>query len=314
MTFQTNPRSFAAALTTALTLALSPMAALAADDIDLSPQQPNRIRAEKVQAAIDLIPKDFKFAEPGKLTVATHPWELPFGIYATDNATAIGAEPDVAQIVADSLGLELNLIPTAWADWPLGVSSGKFDAVISNVTVTEERKEKFDFATYRQDLLGFYAPKDSRISQITEAKDIAGLKIIVGSGTNQESILLAWIEENKKAGLAETELVYFDDEAARDLALFSGRADVYLGPNAAEAFKNSKRHDRKLLGSLSGGYPLTAEIAVTTRKGNDLAPAIAAALNAQIENGTYGKVLARWGLNDEVLTTSRVNPPGLPKK
>ncbi|MFT4149031.1 MAG: ABC transporter substrate-binding protein [Paracoccaceae bacterium] len=310
MSFHLKSRAFAAALA----VAVLPVGAFAADDIDLSPQQPGRIRAEKVQAAIDLIPKDFKFAEAGKLTVATNPWQLPFGVYATDNATAIGAEPDVAQIVADSLGLELNLIPVAWADWPLGLTSGKFDAVISNVTVTEERKEKFDFATYRQDLLGFYAPKDSKLEAIREPKDIAGLKVIVGSGTNQESILLNWIDQNKKAGLADTELVYFDDEAARDLALFSGRADAYLGPNAAEAFKNSKRHDRKLLGSLSGGYPLTAEIAAATRKGDALSPAIAAALNAQIQNGTYGKVLGKWGLTDEVVTESRVNPPGLPKK
>jgi polar amino acid transport system substrate-binding protein len=38
-------------------------------------------------------------------------------------------------------------VSIAWADWPLGLTSGKFDAVISNVTVTEERKLKFDFST-----------------------------------------------------------------------------------------------------------------------------------------------------------------------
>jgi polar amino acid transport system substrate-binding protein len=280
---------------------------------DLSPEQPGRIRAEKVQEAIDLLPKDFPFVTAGKLTVATSPWQLPFGVYATDNATAIGAEPDVAQLVADSLGLELELVPVAWADWPLGVASGKYDAVISNVTVTEERKEKFDFSTYRQDLLGFYAPKDSKLEKIESAKDIAGLKVIVGSGTNQEQILLNWIEENKAAGLAPTDLIYFDDEAARDLALFSGRADAYFGPNAAEAYKNSLKGDRKLLGQFSGGYPLTAEIAVTTKKGSGLDAAITAALNAQIKSGTYGKVLARWGIESEAVTEAKTNPPGLPK-
>ncbi len=292
--------------------ALASLPLLAAEP-DLSPEQPGRIRAEKVQAAIDLIPKDFAFVTPGKLTVATNPWQLPFGVYATDNATPIGAEPDIAQLVADSLGLELNIVAVAWADWPLGVASGKYDAVISNVTVTEERKEKFDFSTYRQDLLGFYAPKDSKLEKIETPKDIAGLKIIVGSGTNQEQILLNWIEENKAASLAPTELLYFDDEAARDLALFSGRADAYFGPNAAEAYKNSLRDDRKLLGKFSGGYPLTAEIAVTTRKGSGLAEAITAGLNAQIANGTYGKVLAHWGIESEAVTDSKTNPPGLPK-
>lgn len=283
-------------------------------DVDLSPEQPNRPRAEKVQAAIDLIPADYAFFTPGKLTVATTPWQLPFGVYGSDTKTPVGAEPDIAQIVADSLGLELEIVAVAWPDWPLGVASGKYDAVISNVTVTEERKEKFDFSTYRQDLLGFYVKSDSAITEIKEAKDVAGLRVIVGSGTNQEQILLRWIEENKAAGLADTEVQYYDDETVQDLAIQSGRADAYLGPNAAAAFKTAQKGDTKLVGSISGGYPITAEIAVVTRKDSGLAAAVTAAINAQIASGTYGKVLARWGVESEAVTESRTNPPGLPKQ
>lgn len=82
-----------------------------------------------------------------------------------------------------------------------GVTSGKYDAAISNITVTKERKEKFDFATYRKDSLGFYVKSTSPLSKIDKAEDIAGLKIIVGSGTNREAILLAWNAENVKKGL-----------------------------------------------------------------------------------------------------------------
>jgi polar amino acid transport system substrate-binding protein len=71
--------------------------------------------------------------------------------------------------------------------------------------------------------------------------------------------------------------------------------------------------DRKLLGQFSGGYPLTAEIAVTTKKGSGLDVAITAALNAQIKSGTYGKVLARWGIESEAVAEAKTNPPGLPK-
>ena len=44
--------------------------------------------------------------------------------------------------MADSLGLELNVVPTSWEDWPLGVASGKYDAAVSNITVTKERKRE----------------------------------------------------------------------------------------------------------------------------------------------------------------------------
>ena len=283
-------------------------------DIDLSPDQPGRIRAEKVQAAIDLLPRGHEWVTPGKFTVASVPGRLPFAVYATDTKTPVGGEPDLAQLVADSLGLELELVPVAWADWPLGVTSGKYDAAIHNITVTEERKAKFDFATYRTDLLGFYVAAASPIRSIATAEDVAGLKVSVASGTNQEQILLRWIEENKARGLPPTEVLYFDDEAVEDLALQSGRIDAYLGPNATSAFKAAREGQRRNVGTLSGGWPETAEIAVAVKKGSDLAPAIAAAINAQIANGNYAKALERWNLSAEAIPESRVNPPGLPKK
>jgi polar amino acid transport system substrate-binding protein len=288
--------------------------ALFALNVDLSPDQKERLRAEKVPEAIAAISKDVKLAEEGALTVATTPFELPLDALANDTKTPIGNEPDIAQLVADSLGLKLEIVPVAWADWPLGLASGKFDAVISNVTVTEARKEKFDFSTYRVDALGFYVAADNvKIKSITESKDVAGLKVIVSSGTNQEQILLNWVKKNKDAGLASTEIQYYDDSAVRHLALESGRADADLEPNATEAFYAVQNAKTKLVGIVNGGWPLTAEIAVATKKGSGLADAITLALNAQIKNGNYAKVLAHWGLTSEHIDRSRTNPPGLPK-
>ncbi|PLM41185.1 ABC transporter substrate-binding protein, partial [Klebsiella michiganensis] len=155
----------------------------------------------------------------------------PLTVFSDDNKTLLGSEVDIARLVADSLGLELNVVPTSWEDWPLGVASGKYDAAVSNITVTKERKEKFDFATYRKDSLGFYVKSTSPLSKIEKAEDIAGLRIIVGSGTNQEAILLAWSAENLKKGLKPFTPVYTKDDAAQTLALQSGRADAFFGPN-----------------------------------------------------------------------------------
>lgn len=295
---------------------LSPLlpAHAAAPAVDLSPEQPDRIRVDRVEEAIAALPAGFRFVSPGKLTVASVPNRLPFAAYATDTRTPVGGEPDIAQLVADSLGLELELIPVAWADWPLGLVSGKYDAVIHNVTVTEERKEKFDFATYRSDLLGWYVAAASPITHIDSAADIAGLKVSVSSGTNQEQILLRWIEENQAKGLPATEVLYFDDQPVLDLALQSGRIDAYLGPNATSAFQAAQEGKTRAVGTLSGGWPVTAEIAVAVKKGSGLAPAISTALNAQIASGAYARTLARWNLSAEAIAESRVNPPGLPKK
>lgn len=280
---------------------------------DLSPEQPGRIRAARNETAVAAVPVDFKFVTPGKFTVGVSPGGPPLATYATDARTVIGADPEYAGAIANSLGLELELVPTAWIDWPLGLTSGKYDAVISNVGVTEQRKEKFDFSTYRQGLHGFFVRADSGIEAIKEPKDAAGLRIIVGAGTNQERILLKWSEENVAAGLKPLELQYYDDEATSLVALSSGRADVIVQPHAQLVFIAARDKNIKRVGTLSAGWPERSDVAITTRKGSGLANALTIATNGLIESGTYAKVLARWHLQEEALSKSETNPPGLPK-
>ena len=278
---------------------------------NLSPQQ-DRIPVTEDAAAAALVPDAVK--KDGKLTVAVSPFAAPLAVYATDNKTPVGNEVDLAVALAQTLGLEAEIVPTAWADWPLGIDSGKYEAVLSNVTVTEERKLKFDFASYREDKLGFYAKADSNITKVESAPDVAGKRVIVGSGTNQEAILLRWDEENKRNGLAPVELQYFDDDSASQLAIQSGRADLTFGPNATAAYKAATDAKTKLVGLVDGGWPLKASIAVTTKKGNGLAAAAQAGVNHLIRDGSYTKILDRWGLSAEAVTQSELNPAGLPKK
>lgn len=288
----------------------APTASVAGKTFNLSPEQ-NRFPVTKDDTAAALVPEAVR--TDGKLTVVTTGGTAPLSFFATDNKTLIGNEVDIAYAVGETLGLKVEVLPVAWADWPLGVESGKYEAVLSNVTVTEARKEKFDFATYRTDLLGFYAKSDSTIGEIKEAKDVAGKRVIVGSGTNQEAILLRWDAENKKNGLKPVEFQYYDDDSASTLAVQSGRADLTFGPNAGAAYKAAKDGKTKQVGTLDGGWPLKAEIAFTTKKGNGLAVAAQAALNKLIQDGTYGKILDRWGLSAEAIQKSELNPPGLPK-
>lgn len=267
--------------------------------------------AKNAQAVAEL-PQGYRFAQPGKFTVAVAALNSPpLTVFSDDNKTLLGSEADIARLVADSLGLELNVVPTSWEDWPLGVASGKYDAAISNITVTKERKEKFDFATYRKDSLGFYVKSTSPIKSIEKAEDIAGLRIIVGSGTNQEAILLAWDKANQQKGLKPFTPVYTKDDAAQTLAIQSGRADAFFGPNVIGAWKAALTHKTKLVGSVDGGWPKAAHIAVTLKKNSGLVEPVQTALNGVIKNGDYDKVLARWGEGVERISASEINPAGL---
>ena len=272
-----------------------------------------RLDEPVAEAVAALEESGFEPVEPGKLTVAHSAYVPPLGYIPEGETEAAGTEPNIGALIADALGLEYNPVVVAWADWPLGIQSGKYDLITSNVTVTEERKELYDFASYREDLLGFYVKSDSDIEKIEEAADISGLTIAVGSGTNQEQVLLAWNEELETAGEEPAELQYFDDNAATVLALQSGRIDATFGPNATSAWSARETGDTKLVGLVPGGWPLTANIAAATAKGNGLIEPVGIALNYLIENGQYDEVLKIWDLEWERVDESLINPPGLPK-
>ena len=274
-----------------------------------------RLRIDPVPEAVAALEASgFDPIQEGKLTVAHSAYEAPLGFLAEDdNATLLGIEPDIANLVADGLGLEYAPENVAWADWPLGVESGKYDVVVSNVTVTEERKDLFDFATHRNDVLAFSVAADSEIEEIAEAKDVAGLTVVVGSGTNQEKILLDWFAENERNGLEPGEAVYYDDNAAGQLALVSGRVDAIFGPNPTASYVAAVSGESKVVGTLNGGFPENAQIGVTTARDNGLIEPVSIVLNAIIEDGTYAKALERWDLSDEAVAESLVNPPGLPR-
>ncbi|MER8692050.1 ABC transporter substrate-binding protein [Mesorhizobium opportunistum] len=292
----------------------APLVSLASEPFDLSPEQAARPRTETDPALIASIPQTFKFVEDGAFTVAISPdGTPPIATYATGAATVIGADPDIAQLIADKLGRKLNLVAVAWEDWPLGLASGKYDAVISNVGVTEERKLKFDFSSYRQGLHGFYLRNDSPITSIKEPKDIAGLRVITDAGAIQEKIILEWNRINVEAGLKPVEIIYLDDTAASSLAIRSGRADTIFSMNSVQAYQAALTGETRSVGTVNAGWPLTTDVGVVTKKDSGIADAVTAALNETIKEGAYAKVLARWSLSAEQIAQSRTNPPGLKK-
>lgn len=276
----------------------------------------DRPHIEAVPEAVEALAESgFTPVQAGKLTVAINgAGTPPTAFFAEDDAaTVLGSDADFASLIAHGLGLEFAPENVAWADWPLGVESGKYDIVLSNVGVTEERKELFDFASYRDAVMGFIVSKQSEITEISEPADVAGLKVIVGSGTNQEKFLLDWFSANAAEGLEAGTPVYYDDPAAGLLALTSGRADASIQPYSAAKFQAESLGDTRVVGKFNSAFPVEGEVGAATARGNGLIAPVQIVVQHLIETGVYGDVLDHWGQSDEAITTSRINPPGLPK-
>lgn len=309
---------------TALTLAIAAALTLSAcggptadasgsaskERFNTSPDQ-NRYSAPKVASIAAEVPAAIRSRgtlESGNSKGST----APLTFFATDNKTLIGVETDMAYAIASVFGLKAHYNPVSFEQVFVGLDSGKYDVGVSNITVTELRKQKYDMATYRKDAQAFEAKKGATW-RVTGPEDVAGRTIAVPTGTSEEKALLDWSAQNVKAGRKAVNVKYYQDESACYLALQSGQIDAYLHPNPVAQYHARTSGQTQVVGDIIGaGKNLEGLIAATTKKDNGLGKPLRDAINYLIEKGVYGKILARWGLAGDGVSTSRLNPPGLP--
>ncbi|MGX7677900.1 transporter substrate-binding domain-containing protein [Jatrophihabitans sp. DSM 45814] len=294
---------------TGTTVAVGALSNGAATPIDLQVDAVASIRAELPPAVVS----SGQFVVGLGLLPSGAP---PLGFIGSDQKTLTGSEADLGRLVSAVFGLKPVLDNATWDNLFVGIDSGKTDAGFSNITDTEQRKTKYDFASYRQDNLGFEVLKSSSWNFDGNFENLAGKTVAVGSGTNQEKILLQWQSQLKAAGKT-LNVKYYPDQNTTYLALDSGKIDAYFTPNPSIAYHVTQTantpNPTRSAGKYSGaGATLQGLIAATTKKGSGLAQPIADAINYLIKNGQYTKWLAAWGLSNEAVATSQVNPPGLP--
>ncbi len=284
--------------------------------LDLTSTQ-ERIVPKKDEAAAALLPQAIR--DRGTLLVGhgSAAGNPPFYFPATDNERVfIGDESDIAQLIAGALGLKLQESNTSWEGLFLGIDSGQFDLGVSNITVTEARKQKYDFATYRKDDLAVEV-QDSSSFAFAGPESFSGKTVAVASGTNQERILQRYDADLRAAGKPGIAIKNYQDNTGVYAALAAGQIDAYFGPNPVSAFHVAQTRGTpnatKIVGRVSGaGSTLQGLIGATTRKDSGLIRAVQAALESTIRSGDYRRVLERWGLEAEAVPTSEINPPGLP--
>lgn len=270
-----------------------------------------------VAAIRDELPKEL--LDGGTLTIGVGSLPAgfpPLAFTGDDQETITGSEPDVGRLVAAVFGLKAEIKNSTWDNLFVGIDNGTTDVGFSNITDTEKRKEKYDFASYREDNLAFAVPEDSSWEFDGDYESLDGLTVAVSSGTNQEKLILEWQSKLQAEGKT-LEVKYFPDTNATYLALDSGQIDAYFGPNPGIAYQNTQRagsaNPTRTAGTYSGaGETLQGLIAATVMKDSGLAEPIADAINYLIENGQYEQWLDAYNLDNEGVETSEVNPAGLP--
>jgi polar amino acid transport system substrate-binding protein len=83
-------------------------------------------------------------AEEGAVMIATDATWPPME-YIDETGELVGFDVELINAIADEAGLEIELKNTAWDGIFAGLANGAYDAIISSVTITEERKSAMLF-------------------------------------------------------------------------------------------------------------------------------------------------------------------------
>ncbi|MCQ2531802.1 MAG: transporter substrate-binding domain-containing protein [Saccharofermentans sp.] len=111
-----------------------------------------------------------KLVEKGKLIMATNAYFPPYEYY--DGTTIVGIDAEIAQAIADDLGLELEIVDVEFDSIIAGVQAGKYDIGMAGMTVTDERKQSVNFtASYATGIQSVIVTEDSPITSVEDLID-----------------------------------------------------------------------------------------------------------------------------------------------
>lgn len=221
----------------------------------------------------------------GKLTMSTNAAFPPYEM-TDDNGNYVGIDIEVAQAIADKLGLELQVDDMDFDAALLAAQSGKSDMVMAGVTVTEERQTVMDFSkTYATGIQVVIVPEDSDIASID---DMTGKMIGVQRGTTGDLYCSASVEDG---GFGEENVTPYDNGLTAVQALMNGQVDCVVIDNAPAQEFVAANPGLKILDTEYANE----EYAIGVAKGNtQLLDAINGALEELQADGTVQSIVDKY--------------------
>ena len=225
-------------------------------------------------------------AASGKLTMATEATFPPYEYY--DGDAIVGIDVEVAQAIAEKLGMELEVTDIAFDSIIPGIQTGKYDMGMAGMTVTDERKEQVNFSdSYATGVQVVIVKDDSAIASVDDLF-ADGANTVVGTQAGTTGFIYA-TSDIEDAGLGTVKSFGKTTDAVE--ALKNGQVDcVILDNEPAKA----------LVAANEGLHILDTEYAVEdyaiaiAKENTDLLDKVNAALAELKDDGTLQSIVDKY--------------------
>ncbi|GAB1410007.1 basic amino acid ABC transporter substrate-binding protein [Desulfovibrionales bacterium] len=198
----------------------------------------------------------------------------------------VGFGPEIVMAIGKAAGFTPVLKNTAWDGIFAGLASGKFDAICSSVSITEERKNGMDFTDPYFDVKqGVVVSKDFAF---TSMDDLTGKTVASQLGTT------GYFAAKKIKGVNAKS---YDEIGLAFEDLYNGRVDAVIADDAvaSDYALQNKQYSQKLA-LVHFITPETPEyLGIAIKKGNnELRERINEGLKKIKESGEYDTIYAKW--------------------
>ncbi|WP_297946129.1 amino acid ABC transporter substrate-binding protein [uncultured Campylobacter sp.] len=222
-----------------------------------------------------------KTLREGVLKVATEGTFSPFSYY-NDKNELVGYDVDVARAVAEKLGLKIEFLTAPWDAMLAAFDAGKADAVFNQVSITDERKKKYEYSVPYTVVYGaIIVHKDN--NDIKSFEDLKGKK-------NADSATSNWAQVAKKYGAQN---VTVDSFAKSMELLIARRVDTVVRDNTVFYDFLKQRPDAPI--KIAAKLKDVDYSAAIVQKGNkELADQISKALNELKAEGKLKEISLKY--------------------
>lgn len=216
----------------------------------------------------------------GKLVVGTEAQYAPYEFKDFD-ANFVGCDMWLAQQIADSLGVELEIVDMSFAGIIPAVQSGQVDLGIAAFTNTPERAEEIDFSDLYETSAQLLIVKTGNADTYSTKEALAGQKVGAQKGTIQSQLI--------QSALPDSELFELEKYPALALEVQNGNiAGLVVDQAVGESLVANSNGELEV-----SNFEFSAEEAsfgksVVIAKGNeDLVAAVNEVVNKVTSDGSY---------------------------
>jgi polar amino acid transport system substrate-binding protein len=258
-------------------------------------------------AAAALLPESFK---TDGIDVASDIPYAPMEMFDENNKPT-GFDYDLSQSIAQKLGVTVSFNKQAWDSIIPSLQAGNHDIIMSGMNDTVERQATLDYVDYFKGGFAIVVAKGNP-NKVATLLDLCGQPVTIQKATVQGDMLKALTPQCVAAGKKAVVINEYpsDPEALNALRAGKGIADVMDAPIAAYAAQTAGKGQYFELitdaANPNGYEPVYTGIGIL-KANKELTAALQAAVQSLINDGTYGKILAKWNLTSFGVTEATIN-------